>query len=128
MSKLSDFDLDLKFGQEGEALVKELHTSGKTVEVKTDRQWVRTNNLYIETECYHLSCKCWEPSGLAVTKADYWVFVLQKTMVSVPTPILRYAVESFGRPISCDIPPNMSKGYLLTVNDLLIATKENKDD
>ena len=48
MSKLSDFDLDLSVGHEGESLVNELLTGGKTVEVKTDLKWKDTGNLYIE--------------------------------------------------------------------------------
>jgi len=48
MTKLSDFDLDLAVGQEGEALVEQLLTGGTTVEVKTDLKWKDTGNLYIE--------------------------------------------------------------------------------
>lgn len=48
MSKLSDFDLDLSVGHEGESLVNELLTNGKTIEVKTDLKWKDTGNLYIE--------------------------------------------------------------------------------
>jgi len=52
MTKLSDFDLDLAVGQEGEALVEQLLTGGTTVEVKTDLKWKDTGNLYIETVCW----------------------------------------------------------------------------
>jgi hypothetical protein len=45
----------------------------------------------------------------------------------VPTPVLRYAVDKFGRDITCEIPPNLSKGYLITVDDLMTATREHKD-
>ena len=65
MSKLSDFDMDLAKGQEGETLVKELLTGGKTVEVKTDLKWKDTGNLYIETICWSHNNEDWYPSGLS---------------------------------------------------------------
>ncbi len=46
MSKLSDFDLDLSVGHEGESLVNQLLTNGKTIEVKTDLKWKNTGNIY----------------------------------------------------------------------------------
>ena len=72
----SSFDLDFSYGREGEKLVEQLLTNGKTVEVKRDRKWHKTNNVYIEVECWYLKSQSWEPSGLSVTQADYWAFVL----------------------------------------------------
>jgi len=69
MSKLSDFDLDLATGQEGEQLVEQLLTGGKTVEVKTDLKWKETGNLYIETVCWSHNNENWYLSGLSSTKA-----------------------------------------------------------
>jgi hypothetical protein len=123
MAGNSSFDLDLKFGVEGESLVSELLTGGKTVEVKRDRKWYKTNNLYIETECYFVGKGDWAPSGLSVTTAYYWAFVLEQSVMIVPTDVLRFAVQEFGREITCDIPPNQSKGYLITVENLLTATR-----
>lgn len=122
--KNSSFDLDFSYGKGGENLVEELLTHGKTVEVKRDRKWWSTNNVYIEVECWYLSSQSWEPSGLSVTKADYWAFVLEKGVVMIPTDHLNYAVKNFGREITCEIPPNRSKGFLITVEDLLRAMKE----
>jgi hypothetical protein len=39
-----------------------------------------------------------------------------------------YAVQEFGREITCDIPPNKSKGYLITVDDLLMAMRKLKNE
>lgn len=122
--KNSSFDLDFTYGKEGENLVEQLLTGGKTVEVKRDRKWWSTNNVYIEVECWYLSSQSWEPSGLSVTKADYWAFVLEKGVVMIPTDHLHYAVKNFGRQITCEIPPNRSKGFLITVEDLLTAMRE----
>lgn len=120
----SSFDLDFSFGREGELLVEQLLTNGKTVEVKRDRKWHVTGNIYIEVECWYVASQSWEASGLMVTKADYWAFVLEKGVVMVPTDHVHYAIQKFGRQITCEIPPNRSKGYLITVNDLLTAMKE----
>lgn len=127
MTKNSSFDLDFGYGRKGEQLVDELLTGGRTVEVKRDRKWFKTNNLYIETECYFKKTEAWAPSGLNVTEASYWAFVLQESTLIVPTDVLRYAVKEFGREIKCEIPPNLSKGYLITVDDLMTATRKYKD-
>lgn len=128
MATKSSFDLDFGFGRKGEQLVDELLTGGRTVEVKRDRKWFKTNNLYIETECYFQKTSAWAPSGLGVTEAAYWAFVLQESTLIVLTDVLRYAVKEFGREISCFIPPNQSKGFLITVDDLMTATRKYKDD
>jgi hypothetical protein len=124
----SSFDLDFGFGRKGEQLVDEFLTGGRTVEVKRDRKWFKTNNLYIETECYFQKTSAWAASGLGVTEAAYWAFVLQESTLIVPTDVLRYAVKEFGREISCFIPPNQSKGFLITVDDLMTATRKYKED
>jgi hypothetical protein len=128
MAKNSSFDLDFGYGRKGEQLVEELMTGGRTVEVKRDRKWWITNNIYIETECWYLKSGSWEPSGLSVTEAAYWAFVLEQSVFMVPTHILKKTVEQLGREISCEIPPNKSKGYLITVEDLLTGTRKWKND
>jgi hypothetical protein len=72
--------------------------------------------------------EAWADSGLSVTEASYWAFVLQVSVIMVPTPVLRYAVDNFGREITCEIPPNLSKGYLITVDDLMTATRKYNDE
>jgi hypothetical protein len=128
MSNLSSFDLDFSYGQSGEKLVEELLTGGKTIEVKRDRKWHATGNLYIEVECWYQRSDSWEPSGLSVTKASYWAFVLEHGVLMVPTGHVRHAIQKYGREITCEIPPNRSKGYLITVENLLDVMKELKDE
>ena len=123
MSNLSSFDLDFSYGREGEQLVEDLLTNGKTIEVKRDRRWHETNNIYVEIACWYVKSQSWELSGLSVTKADYWAFVLEQSVVMVPTNHVWYAITNFGREITCEIPPNRSKGYLIQVEDLLLTTK-----
>ena len=123
----SDFDLDFSYGQAGENLVEELLTQGKTIEVKRDRKWHSTGNVYVEVECWYMRTESWEPSGVMVTKAEYWAFVLEKGVLMIPTDHVLYAIKNFGREITCEIPPNRSKGYLITVDDLLTAMRNLKD-
>jgi hypothetical protein len=120
----SDFDLDYGYGLQGENLVDALLRGANTVEVKRDRRWWDTGNIYIETECYFQTSQSWEQSGLSVTRAEYWAFVLESGVVLVPTNHVKYAVKIFGRAITCDIEPNKSKGYLIKAEDLLMAMKE----
>jgi hypothetical protein len=67
MNFKSDFDLDLATGISGENNVKELLLCEK-VEVKTDFMTKNTGNIAVEFESRG------NPSGIAVTKADHWVF------------------------------------------------------
>jgi len=117
-SKLSDFDLDLAVGHQGEALVEQLLTGGATVEVKTDLKWKETGNLYIETVCWSHNNENWYLSGLSSTKAHYWAFVLEGATLLVPKEVLKQVVTARGRAITCNIPPNPSKGYLIKVEDI----------
>ncbi len=123
MTTLSSFDLDFSFGKEGEQLVSDLLTEGKRIEVKRDRKWNITGNVYIETDCFFTKSNAWAPSGLSVTEAEYWAFVLNRTVLMLPTEILWEAVRKYGREITCEIPPNLSRGYLVKVVDLIEASK-----
>jgi hypothetical protein len=111
--KNSDWDLDLRAGETGESRVADL-LSLDTVEVKTDRRWHETGNIYIETECYYVKSQAWEPSGLAVSKATHWAYVLEDSVLIVPLFRMKEAVYELGRPITCNIQPNPSRGYLIT--------------
>lgn len=115
----SDWDKDFSFGLEGEALVEDLLTRGKTVEVKRDARWKDTGNLYIEYACFYQAMKAWKPSGISVTKADYWAFVIEGSVLFVPLELLKKTCLTKGRKIDCIIPPNPSKGFLVTVQDIL---------
>lgn len=124
----SDFDLDFANGKQGEDLVEALLTNGKTVEVKRDLRWQDTGNLYIEYTCYYQRSDSWEWSGIMVTKADYWAFVLGTGVLLVPTPLLKGVCMASKRVAETRIPPNPSKGYLITVDDLILAMKAGNTD
>lgn len=126
MTAFSNFDLDLAFGQLGEQYVQDVFSGGVKVEVKTDRKWVKTNNVYVETACYKMRSGEYEPSGIYAPEleADLFTYNLDGMLISVPIESMRYAVEGFGIPITCDIQPNPSKGVLLTVAQIASAHRE----
>ena len=67
-----DFDIDLQFGEKYEDCLADLLNRGK-VEVKTERDlWVDTGNIAVEIRCNG------KPSGLSVTKAEYWAHIMTK--------------------------------------------------
>ncbi len=129
-----DFHQDLKFGQKGEKLVEDFldAMSSGSFEVKTDRY--RNGRMVLEMT--HNPRKkvdeegkpLWKPSGLAITKAKWWVYVytLDGSFVIVSTDrIKRYLkankerfnpkkYHSFAMASS-----NPSKGYLLQPEDVM---------
>lgn len=80
-----NFDIDLRYGQDGEELVLSLLNGGKKIEVKTDRMAHKTGNIAIEFQCRG------RLSGIATSEADYWAFVLNdnKFVLFIKTDILR---------------------------------------
>lgn len=115
----SDWDLDLRFGQEGEVIVNSLLTAPiETVEVKRDRRWIDTGNLYIETECWSDVLSCWYASGITTSKASHWSFILEDTVVIIPTDSVRKAIAVYGIKREMNRPEYSTKGFTITVADL----------
>ena len=65
----TNFEYDLKIGQEGEDLVDHIFKDSK-VEVKRDFWTGKTGNIAVEFESRN------KPSGIAKTKSDYYAFIL----------------------------------------------------
>lgn len=124
--KNSSWDLDYRDGLEGESLIADLlHLD--TVEVKKDRRWVETGNIYIETECYYQKEDEWRPSGIRVSEATHWAFVLEDMSLIIERYRLIDAVHERGKPITCNIPPNPSRGYLINVGTLIEAVRSRRN-
>jgi hypothetical protein len=138
-----NFHTDLKFGKKGEALVESFlqALSGGAFEVKTDRY--RNGRMVVEIMQHPRrrmrpdGTEHWQPSGLMVTKADWWVYVFSLdgtqgafTIVSVPR-LKRYIeihkdrlkVVDFAKASS-----NPSKGYLLMPEDVMDLLINNEYD
>lgn len=85
-----------------------------TIEVKSDRQASKTNNLCIECECSG------KPSGISSTKADYWmyfiVFPTYDECYKIPTNKLKELVKNKQKIIGGD--NRLTRLYLLNKNTL----------
>ncbi len=76
-----NFKKDLEFGLKWENKLKKILKDVK-VEVKTDRKWSTTGNLAVEIESRN------KPSGIKVTTAQYWSFILWEKDNDTPSIIL----------------------------------------
>lgn len=123
-----NFQEDLKYGQEGEDLIKRFigDISSGHIEVKTDRY--RNGRMVVEVS-QNPKGRGWKPSGIMVTEAKWWVYQYNLdgafTLVSVER-LKRYIetnkdkmeLRTFGTKGD-----NHTRGYLLMpedVTDLLI--------
>ena len=111
------WDIDLRFGLEGENEIREL-LKLKGLEVKKDRIWHRTGNLFVEVMCWSQTLQDWENSGLNVTEASHWVFNLDGIAIFVEVDLLKQTVTKCGIRTLCKIEGNPSRGYLITMNDI----------
>lgn len=116
MQHKSDWDLDLKFGQLHEGLVRALMCGEVSLEVKTDRRAHETGNVAVELSSRH------KPSGLVVTKAEYWAFVLpglDNSVVLVRTERLKALALRSDVPLVRGGDENTSVLALLPLSDLI---------
>lgn len=118
MGKFSDWDIDLAEGQFSEELVRRLFDGRTKIEVKRDLRWRDTGNLYIETEQFSTYYQKWIPSGLSITKADFWAFQLDSLVLFVQTDKLREAVYEENRAIEMRRTP-ATRGYLVKVSTVI---------
>lgn len=65
-----NFDIDLDFGQIWERRICNIFENNGSLEVKADRMWWNSGNLAFEFQCNG------KPSGIAASKATWWVSVL----------------------------------------------------
>lgn len=121
-----DFDVDYRRGQIGEKLVGTFLESvaGSTIEVKTDYRAFITGNLYIETQ-QEIRGE-WVPSGLAISKSDFYSFAgpLGDGFLTIPTPTLKQLTRDTGRPVHMKRKSETSrdtKGFLIRVEDVVGA-------
>lgn len=91
------FDLDLKYGQQGEAQLREflgwIANGSLLVEVKRKRYL--DYKIYVETHCDKGRSGVYAPSGINTTESQVWAFVVADTgiHIAIPTEILREAVN-----------------------------------
>ena len=126
MASLSDWDRDYSAGKRGEEHLDRVLT---THEVKTDYKWQETTNLFIEYECWYNNEQAWKPSGISVSKAEYYSFVVpfknkKPMLISIPMEDLKEAVKKKGIERENVNSDNPSRGYLIKISDLIHAYRE----
>lgn len=71
--KEKNFDIDLKFGNANEEVVRSIFEDEGSIEVKTERdKWFETGNIAIEIKYKG------RPSGLSSTEAKWWIHILSR--------------------------------------------------
>ncbi len=91
------FDRDFTYGRQGELQIGEfldwIATGNGRVEVKRKRYL--DHRIYVETHCDKGRTGVFQPSGINVTAAHLWAFVLDDTgiHISIPTDLLRQALD-----------------------------------
>ncbi len=125
LNNTNEFDVDLSKGKWGEnALVDILMLNGDLIEVKTDYKWQDTGNIFVETECWYRNDGETKASGLNVSTAQWYAFVLRvrenaPVIKIIPTTLLRMVVEKKGIAMDANqYGENPSKGYLITLKDI----------
>ncbi len=116
-----NWDYDLAFGAEGEATAKAWHRGGH--ETKAKRRL--DDGFYLEYEQNPFD-QGWRPSGVMVTDAPYYEWVIAETgiVLAVPTPVLRHCVtHELGYPVEETDGTCPTRGRLLRLSDMLTAWK-----
>lgn len=129
MKYSSNFNYDLEFGEKAEDFVNKLFTNGGKIEVKYDRKAHETGNLFVEVFSRD------KPSGISTTKANYWIFVIDKRQYAIIINIeklkklCRSKYKDGGYVLGGD--DNTSKGLLIPINFItgqkFSVNKDRKD-
>lgn len=130
----SFFDICLKAGHEAENHVATLLTGVAQdvhFEVKWDRRASQTNNVYIEFQQRTPGNPEWRPSGIGITKAEFFVLVFDGGMtVMAPTADLKTALKALSkqgkvRRLKCsDGPGKQTEGCVVNADTLMAAVRE----
>lgn len=127
-----EYDNDEEYGEDGERIAREVLgwtlTRSPRVEVKRKRRlddW-----LYVELlQDPGATGRCWKQSGLNITTADLWAYVVADSGVLLyfPTDLLRWAIRTdAGKPCAETDGDNPTEGRLLRVSWLIQATEQWK--
>ena len=126
----SRFDVSWRYGvtEGGEALVRQIcgEIDNEDVHIEVKRKRRNDSKFYVELQ--HdpgQKGKC-IPSGLSVTKAEFWAFVIADTgiVLMARTALLETAIErNYGLPANEKDGTCPTRGRLLDMWDLLIASK-----
>ena len=124
------FDVDLRYGAQGENILHDEMGLGRC-EVKTDRRWRTTANVFIELEAWRDTHGCYLPSGIRdpECEADSVALVLHleaRVAIFLPREYLLRVAKSFerhGRQYDLQREgSHPTRGYAISVGYLLHPT------
>jgi hypothetical protein len=120
------FDLDYEYGRDGELMfgdvVRAIGRGELSVEVKRKRK--PDGLFYVEFEQNPYDRGSWKPSGVRVSTADYWAFVVASTGVVLLVPRSRLVAayrHHVGRVAEVTRGDNPTLGRLLSLADIVSA-------
>ena len=122
IDKNSTFAKSLEFGEHFEKLLEEI-LNKLPIEVKTDKMYQDTGNLYIETKSRG------KQSGINTTTAVYWAFNLWRedfelpTFLLIPTERLKKYVNEINYLKKNGGDEKTSEGFLVKAEDLIKINK-----
>jgi len=115
------FDVDLAHGVAAEVLMRELLFGIRRIEVKREDRAPKFGTLYIETEHDPGARGLYRPSGLSITTADYWAFVMGAFVLMAPTVWLREQQKAC-RPVQQPNGSCPTRGFRLPLARLIKAS------
>jgi hypothetical protein len=109
-------DIDLKHGLIGEKLLRELLYGVNGIECKREgRAWeAKYRAFYIETsQERELDSGIYVPSGFAISKAQYWGFIMDGIVFMAPASWLKEQRATCGGEAEQGHPPQRTRGWRL---------------
>lgn len=118
------FDHDYRYGRQGEFLVSGTIAALRDgqVQIEDKRKRRSDNQFYIELEHDPGRTGIYRPSGLSVSEAEMWAFVVSDTgcVVFVPTTRLKEAIQrGWGKDVEETDGSCPTRGRLLSFNQLI---------
>jgi hypothetical protein len=126
------FDRDLKYGVQGELQINDFleWVASGNAQVETKRKRYLDHKLYVETDSDPGRRGYYTPSGINVTTAALWCFVIGDTgcHVAIPTELLRQMLtDPSSRPVEEEDGGVPTRGMLIDFCVLLYRQKQRGD-
>lgn len=127
------FDTDVEYGEDGETIARDVlrWTFDRSVKVETKRKRRLDDYLYVELQ-HNPRGAGWRDSGLNVTKADLWAYVVGDSGIVLyfPTDLLRWVIfrTDDGKPCAETDGDCPTEGRLLRVSRLIQQAENWRGD
>ena len=128
MTYRPEFDLDLRHGLTAERSVwRVLNMNACKIEVKADRRYVETGNVFIEVAQRPRGADSYKPSGIHVSEAEYWAFSSGQAFTLIPRVVIANLVAEQTRPPidGGKTGDNPTKGYPIPLRHLIALSTQD---